>query len=82
MLLGQLGQRCKDVMLLWSRGYSMKEIRDELEFSSEAMARKTKFKCKKKLMGLLEKPANTSWAKLESISFADGLVVMFRGLVG
>ena len=53
-LLDKIGSRCKQVMLLWARGYSMREIRDELDFSSEAMARKTKFKCKKKLLEVLE----------------------------
>ena len=53
-VLDRIGSRCKQVMLLWARGYSMREIKEELDFSSEAMARKTKFKCKKKLLEVLD----------------------------
>ena len=52
-LLGKLGKRCKDVLLLWAGGYSMDEIAVKLELSSEAMARKTKYKCKNQLMTLI-----------------------------
>lgn len=53
-LLDELGTRCKEVLKLWSRSYSMREITEIVGFSSEAMARKTKFKCKKKLIDLLD----------------------------
>ena len=52
-LLTQLGERCKSVLLMWANGYSMKEIKTKLEFTSEVMARKTKFKCKEKLVKLV-----------------------------
>ena len=53
VLLDQLGQRCKTVLLLWANGYSMREITEKMDFSSETMARKTKFKCKEKLVQLV-----------------------------
>ena len=56
-LLDRIGDRCKQVMILWANGYSMREIKEILVMSSEAMARKTKFKCKQKLLDLLEDTA-------------------------
>ncbi len=53
-LLSRLGGRCKQVLLMWAGGYLMEEIADATGLSSEAMARKTKYKCKKKLMKLLD----------------------------
>jgi RNA polymerase sigma factor (sigma-70 family) len=53
-ILSQLGERCKKVLLMWAGGYSMEEIAETLELSSEAMARKTKYKCKNQLMELLD----------------------------
>ena len=53
-VLDMLGERCKKVLLLWAGGYSMVEIASEAGLSSEAMARKTKFKCKKKLVELVD----------------------------
>ncbi|HLF65781.1 MAG TPA: sigma-70 family RNA polymerase sigma factor [Saprospiraceae bacterium] len=52
--LSNLGERCKKVLLMWAGGYSMEEIAKALELSSEAMARKTKYKCKNQLMELLD----------------------------
>lgn len=51
--LDEIGERCKKVLMMWARNYSMKEIASELDFSSEAMARKTKFKCKEKLVAVM-----------------------------
>lgn len=53
-LLGLLGERCKQALLMWAGGYSMEEIATTLNLSSEAMARKIKYKCKEQLMELLE----------------------------
>ena len=53
-LLSRLGERCKRVLILWASGYSMREIAEKLELSSEAMARKTKYKCKSQLMEMVE----------------------------
>ena len=52
--LDEIGERCKKVLMMWARSYSMKEITAELDFSSEAMARKTKFKCKQKLVAVMK----------------------------
>jgi RNA polymerase sigma factor (sigma-70 family) len=52
-VLSRLGDRCKKVLLMWAGGYSMEEIAETLGLSSEAMARKTKYKCKNQLMELM-----------------------------
>jgi RNA polymerase sigma factor (sigma-70 family) len=52
-LLSKLGDRCKQVLLLWAGGYSMEEIAHETGLSSEGMARKVKFQCKNALMKLI-----------------------------
>lgn len=53
-ILSQLGSRCKKVLMLWAGGYSMREIAQKAGLSSEAMARKTKYKCKNKLMDYID----------------------------
>ncbi len=53
-MLDAIGERCKRVLMMWARDYSMREITLELDFSSEAMARKTKFKCKHKLVAKMK----------------------------
>lgn len=53
-LLESLGERCRDVLMLWAAGYSMREIVEKTGISSEAMARKTKFRCKNKLVALIK----------------------------
>lgn len=53
-LLSRLGERCKRVLVLWASGYSMREIAEKLGLSSEAMARKTKYKCKGQLLALVD----------------------------
>lgn len=54
-ILGKLGGKCKEVLIMWAGGYSMEEIATAVGLSSEAMARKTKYKCKNQLMELLDK---------------------------
>lgn len=53
-LLGRLGETCKSVLSLWSRGYSMKEIQAQLKLISEAATRKRKHNCMKKLLSNVE----------------------------
>lgn len=53
-LLSRLGERCKNVLILWASGYSMREIAEKLNLSSEAMARKTKYKCKSQLLDMVD----------------------------
>ncbi|MEL6986728.1 MAG: sigma-70 family RNA polymerase sigma factor [Bacteroidota bacterium] len=48
-LMDQLGKKCKQVLSLWKLSYSMPEIAEITGLSSEAMARKTKYNCMKKL---------------------------------
>lgn len=57
-VLSKLGERCKKVLMMWAGGYSMDEIATALDLSSEAMARKTKYKCKNQLMELLDNSAS------------------------
>lgn len=57
-ILDRLGPKCKQVLMLWAGGYSMEEIASEMELSSEAMARKTKYRCKNQLMELIGNAPN------------------------
>ena len=54
-LLSTLGSRCHKVLMLWMNNYSMQEIADALSLSSDAMARKIKHQCMKKLNAMLSK---------------------------
>ena len=49
----QLGARCREILLLWINRYSMLEIAAEMNLSTDAMARKIKFDCFKKLKDLV-----------------------------
>lgn len=53
-LLDQVGDKCKQIMKLSMRGYSMQEIAEKMELASDGMARKTKYQCKKKLVELVK----------------------------
>jgi RNA polymerase sigma factor (sigma-70 family) len=50
-----LGQRCRDILMLWLNQYSMVEIAQKMNLSNDAMARKIKFECFKKLKELVKK---------------------------
>lgn len=52
-VLDIMATRCKEVIMLWSADYSMKEIADQLNYKSEGMARKKKSECMKQLMTYL-----------------------------
>ena len=56
--LGELGKNCKEVLKLWAKKYSMKEIAEKMEYKSEMMARKKKCNCQKELFIYLEKNPN------------------------
>jgi RNA polymerase sigma factor (sigma-70 family) len=45
----QLGSRCREILLLWTNRYSMSEIACRMELANDAMARKIKHACFKKL---------------------------------
>ena len=53
VLLG-LGRNCKEVLMYWANGYSMQEIADMMDYKSDMMARKKKYKCFKELLSYLE----------------------------
>lgn len=57
---GQLGPRCREILMLWIHEYSMVEIAKKMNLSSDAMARKIKFDCFNKLKQLV-KDGNTSF---------------------
>jgi DNA-directed RNA polymerase specialized sigma24 family protein len=54
-LLDQLGDQCRKVLEMWKLSYSMAEIADTLQLSSEANARKIKYRCHMALMEYLDK---------------------------
>ncbi len=54
----QLGPRCKEVLMLWLNQYSMIEIARQMNLSSDAMARKIKFECFKKLKTFVTTESN------------------------
>jgi len=58
-LLGELGQRCREILELWKLSYSMEEIADSLGFSSADMARKAKYRCHLSLMEIIQKNPHT-----------------------
>lgn len=57
-LLDRLAKRCREVLLLWSNGYSMKEIASLVDYQSEGMARKKKSQCMKSLYQMIEENPN------------------------
>lgn len=58
-LLGQLSEACREVLLQWQMGYSMKEIAAKVGYKSEGVARKKKHQCLNRLIQLLEE--QPSW---------------------
>lgn len=53
--LDYLGDRCKEVLLLWANGYSMQEIADQCCYKSTDMAKKKKYQCLKGLIAFIER---------------------------
>jgi RNA polymerase sigma factor (sigma-70 family) len=53
LTFSQLGARCREILLLWIDQYSMVEIARKMNLSTDAMARKIKFTCFKKLKELV-----------------------------
>jgi RNA polymerase sigma factor (sigma-70 family) len=53
-LLQKLGKNCKEVLMHWANGYSMKEIAKMMDYKSDMMAKKKKYKCFKELLNYLE----------------------------
>ena len=48
-LLSGMKQRCRDVIKLWSLGFKMKEIAQQMGYANEVVARKSKHQCLKTL---------------------------------
>ena len=63
-LLNLLGENCRKVLELWKLSYSMKEIAAEVGYKNEAVARKKKRLCLKKLLDIMEEqPQWKTWLK-------------------
>ncbi len=52
-VLATLGDKCRQVLIYWSYGSSMKEIAEKLNYTSDGMARKKKHQCVQKLKALI-----------------------------
>lgn len=58
LVLDSLGEACKKVLVLWSRGFNMTEIQQSMDYSSPQVAMNKKSNCIKKLTDLIaKKPA-------------------------
>jgi len=54
-LISEMGESCQTILLEWGYwGYSMKEIAQRNDYNSAESVRSLKYKCLKKLRGLLE----------------------------
>ena len=51
--LNKLGPPCSKLLLLWANDYSFKEIVKKLHYSTENSAKVQKFKCLKRLFGIM-----------------------------
>lgn len=49
----QLSEQCRQILKMWTVGYSMADIFEELDISSPAMAKKRKYTCLKKLKSMV-----------------------------
>lgn len=52
--LGMLSEDCRQVLTLFFQGFSMDEIARKLGYRTEVYARKRKYKCKQRLMKLIQ----------------------------
>ena len=57
-VLSELGEKCKQVLGLWSLSYSMAEIAEKTGYKSDAVVRKKKHQCMKGLTELLKQRPN------------------------
>ncbi len=58
--LSKIGEQCKELLLHWAHGYSMKEIMQKLKIISEVATRKRKHSCMKKLLEYVNKDEKMS----------------------
>ena len=54
-MMGQLCDKCRQLLRLWMQSYSFKEIAAKLSYKSENSAKVSKFKCMKKLTKIVAK---------------------------
>jgi RNA polymerase sigma factor (sigma-70 family) len=54
-LLERLPKGCRQVLIAWQMGYSMREIAAQTGYKSEGVVRKKKHQCMQKLLKILEK---------------------------
>jgi RNA polymerase sigma factor (sigma-70 family) len=52
--LAQIGQRCKDLLLLYQQGYSMDEISRTMQYANPDVAKKEAYRCRMRFRELLE----------------------------
>ena len=57
--LSTMGEKCKEILLLFEDGYTDKEIADQLQYSNAAVAKTTRLRCLEKLKEKM-KPLFTS----------------------
>lgn len=53
-VLSRLGQKCKTVLLLFGKGFAMREIAEQMNFENEQTAKNLKADCLKKLISLTQ----------------------------
>ena len=56
-VLGQLGIKCREVLMYWASGYKMAEIAKLLNYASDVVVRRKKMNCMQELLKYLD--ANT-----------------------
>ncbi|MEO0473508.1 MAG: hypothetical protein AAF206_28100, partial [Bacteroidota bacterium] len=61
-LLSRLGEPCRTILEHWRLHYSMKEIAAKVGYKNEAVARKKKRLCMKKLLDILDQ--EPGWEQL------------------
>ena len=52
-VLSSIGEKCRQVLVYWSYGHSMKVIAEKLNYASDGMARKKKHQCLQKLKEII-----------------------------
>lgn len=51
--LDSIGEKCKEILLLFEDGYSDKDIAEKLAYHTAAVAKTTRLRCRDKLKNLL-----------------------------
>jgi len=53
-LLGQIGEKCKQILELWKLSYSMEEIAEKVGLDNAGIARRQRYNCYKKLLAVVD----------------------------